>query len=57
LTHPGEKGCYRSDCPTREQPQYELTKVPGWVVLALACYLAFALGLAVGAVLSLVLLG
>ena len=52
-----EVGFYSSDCPAREEPEYESTKAPGWVVLAVICPLVFALGLVAGALLSLVMLG
>jgi hypothetical protein len=57
MTRPGEEGYYRSECPTRKEPQYESTKAPRWVLLALVCPLVFALGLAAGVLLSLVILG
>jgi hypothetical protein len=57
MTRTGEEGFYSSDSPTREEPQPEPTKAPGWVVLAVICPLVFALGMAAGVLLSIVVLG
>jgi hypothetical protein len=57
MTRPGEEGFYSSDRPIREEPQHGPTKTPGWVALAVICPLVFALGLATGVLLSLVVLG
>lgn len=57
MSRPDEEGFYRSDYPTRKEPQHEPTKGLDRVVLAFICCLVFALGLVSGVLLSVVMSG
>ena len=57
MTGLDEEGFYRTDRPAREESGYEPVEVPGWIVPAVVCSLVFALGLAAGVLLSLIVLG